>query len=323
MKIQYEVFVFIFFLSFPFLCPSCQHLRSPRDYLLLHFSTRRFSRFFLYSIIYPWILLPNYLSMFIDLTLSFYPHSISLSNASLTSNKIPHFASCRNTIQPFNCRYGCLYSAAVNNRLHVLFLMWGYFFFSKTTILRVRFRQLLDVAMPIKRVPTYFLPPSEPLAHRWWETFLFNTRSGWKWVQSSRETWKKCVISYKGALKNNPPQPLNTHTHTHIYIYPSSYSTHSLVTRICVCVCIAFFVLPSLSYLNTPRMYYTALPTSLPLKCFYCSVLFLSCHTIIWNLCRPLALPYLHTHLIHTHTHTHIHLICPVTQFCNLTTVMV
>lgn len=46
LKIQYHIF--IFFLSFPFLCSSCQHLRSPRDYLLLHFSTRRFSRFFLY-----------------------------------------------------------------------------------------------------------------------------------------------------------------------------------------------------------------------------------------------------------------------------------
>lgn len=138
-------------------------------------------------------------------------------NVSLTSNTIPHFAPCRNTIQPFNCRYGYSYSAAVNNRLHVLFLMWGYFFFSKTTILRVRFRQLLDAATPIKRVPTYFPPQNHSLIIGEKRSYLTAGLDEFR-VQSSRETWKKCVISYTGALKKNPPPPLNTHTRIFIYI---------------------------------------------------------------------------------------------------------
>jgi len=123
LKSQYHIFVFIFFLSFSFLFPSCQHLHSPRNYLLLYFSTRRFSRFFLYSMylsLDPFTQLSIYVYRFTSVFL--LPLYLPL-NASLTSNTIPHFASCRNTIQPFNCRYGYSYSAAVNNRLHVLFLM--------------------------------------------------------------------------------------------------------------------------------------------------------------------------------------------------------
>lgn len=130
-------------------------------------------------------------------------------------------------------------------------------------------------------------------------------------MYSRRETWKKCVISYTGALKKNLPQLLHTKVCAYlcIYIPQAVIHTHRLLAcaRVCVWVCIYIvsFVLSLLLYLNTPRMYYTAQPTSPPLKCFYCSLLFPSCHTIIWfqtfvDHWRYLVYP-LH---INTRTHT-------------------
>jgi len=147
------LFCFFRFLSSQ-LMPHFFH--SLREYLL-HFSTRRFSRFFpyMYLSLDPFTQQSIYVYRFTYVSLFFLSPLRCISHFEQNST----FCSCRNTIQPLHCRYS--YSAAVNNRLHVLFLMWGYFFFSKTTLLRVRFRQLLDAATPIKRVPTF--PPSHSL----------------------------------------------------------------------------------------------------------------------------------------------------------------
>lgn len=154
-----------------------------------------------FSLTYPVVTL--------SLSLSLYP-SQSQCITALASNTNSTFRSRRSTtttaVQLQVGIYKNSYSAAVNNHLHVLFLMWGYFFFGKTTILRVRFRQLLDVSTPGKRKMSTCVPQTMPARHRW-EKFLFGR------VNSStvrRKTWKKCVISYPGALKGNLP-PSCTH----------------------------------------------------------------------------------------------------------------
>jgi len=114
-------FCFLSLVSFflPFMPTSPQSVWLPTTTLFYP------SLFTIFSLQHVFILGSFYPTIYLCLSiyLCLFPPLYHPLNAHLTSNTIPHFASCRNTIQPFNCKYGYSYSAAVNNRLHVSFLM--------------------------------------------------------------------------------------------------------------------------------------------------------------------------------------------------------
>lgn len=103
-------FVLFCFFRFPFFA-SCYIAHFLSTTVLattarLHFSTRRSSRFFFSICIYPWILLPNCLSIFFDLTPSPLSQSLHITVIASNTNFTIRSRSCATTtIQPFNCRY--------------------------------------------------------------------------------------------------------------------------------------------------------------------------------------------------------------------------
>jgi len=138
---------------------------------LLHFSTRHCSRFFF---LYMYLSLDPFTQLSIYIYRSSFPLPSPMSLSPFQSQCITALASNTNStfhshrcttttaVQLQVCIYEISYSAAVNNRLHVLFLMWGYFFYGKTTILRVRFRQLYPTWPPRENV--YLLPANHALS---------------------------------------------------------------------------------------------------------------------------------------------------------------
>lgn len=133
LKSSNSFFVFVLFLSFPFprlmLLPIFSQHQSSR---LLHFSTRHCSPFFSLHVFIPGSFYPT---IYLYLSIFLLSHSSGLSLAPSQSQCITALAS--NTNSTFHSRrsttttavqfqvgiYENSYSAAVNNRLHVLFLM--------------------------------------------------------------------------------------------------------------------------------------------------------------------------------------------------------
>jgi len=133
LKSSNSFFVFVLFLSFPFprvmILPIFSQKQSSR---LLHFSTRHCSRFFF---LYMYLSLDPFTQLSIYIYRSSFPLTYPMSLSPFQSQCITALASNTNStfhshrcttttaVQLQVCIYEISYSAAVNNRLHVLFLM--------------------------------------------------------------------------------------------------------------------------------------------------------------------------------------------------------